>query len=60
MCHVSACPAISLPLAWLCLRSLSVTKWVHLNWGDKGLINLFRKIYSALRQVSRQLCRAQT
>ncbi|GLJ53116.1 hypothetical protein SUGI_1131760 [Cryptomeria japonica] len=28
---------------------LSVTKWVHLNWGDTGLIDLFAKIWQVLR-----------
>lgn len=27
---------------------LSTSKWVHLNWGDSGLINLFSNIYNAL------------
>uniref|UniRef100_A0A1J3IV93 RNA methyltransferase n=1 Tax=Noccaea caerulescens TaxID=107243 RepID=A0A1J3IV93_NOCCA len=27
---------------------LSVTKWVHLNWGDDGLITLFSKIWQLL------------
>ncbi|KAK9715369.1 hypothetical protein RND81_06G160500 [Saponaria officinalis] len=27
---------------------LSVTKWVHLNWGDSGLISLFTKIWKHL------------
>lgn len=27
---------------------LSVTKWVHLNWGDKGLISFFAKIWRLL------------
>ncbi|CAA7397356.1 unnamed protein product [Spirodela intermedia] len=28
---------------------LSVTKWIHLNWGDEGLISLFVKIWRLLR-----------
>jgi hypothetical protein len=38
---------------WICLLhcSLSVTKWVHLNWGDDGLITLFSKIWGLLLPV---------
>lgn len=28
---------------------LSVTKWVHLNWGDEGLITLFSKVWRLLQ-----------
>jgi hypothetical protein len=28
-----------------------VTKWVHLNWGDDGLITLFSKIWGLLLPV---------
>lgn len=28
---------------------LSLTKWIHLNWGDEGVKNLFRRIFAHLR-----------
>ena len=27
---------------------LSVSKWIHLNWGDEGLMKLFRKVFDLL------------
>ncbi|XP_071946147.1 7SK snRNA methylphosphate capping enzyme-like isoform X2 [Antedon mediterranea] len=31
------------------IMCLSMTKWVHLNWGDAGLKRMFRRIFLALR-----------
>ena len=30
------------------LLALSITKWIHLNWGDEGILNFFRKCYNIL------------
>ncbi|XP_073275081.1 probable RNA methyltransferase At5g51130 [Primulina huaijiensis] len=38
-------PASTYYSAVLCL---SVTKWIHLNWGDDGLITLFRRVWTHL------------
>lgn len=31
--------------------SLSVSKWIHLNWGDQGLRRLFHKVFRMLSPV---------
>ena len=39
-------------LNYLLPCSLSVTKWIHVNWGDDGLITLFAEIWKLLWPVS--------
>lgn len=31
------------------ILALSLTKWVHLNWGDAGIQRFFQKVYAHLR-----------
>ena len=31
------------------ILALSLTKWIHLNWGDAGIKRFFKKIFHHLR-----------
>ena len=31
------------------ILALSITKWIHLNWGDDGIKTFFQKVHSSLR-----------
>ena len=49
-------PAVPLYKAVLCL---SITKWVHLNWGDEGLMTMFRKCFALLEPGGRLILEPQ-
>ena len=41
------------------ILALSITKWVHLNWGDAGLRRFFRRIFLHLKPNGRFILEPQ-
>eukprot|EP00743_Colponemidia_sp_Colp-15_P014178 GILK01016709.1.p1 GENE.GILK01016709.1~~GILK01016709.1.p1 ORF type:complete len:451 (+),score=36.95 GILK01016709.1:39-1391(+) len=41
------------------IQCLSVTKWIHFNWGDEGIKRVFHKVFSMLKPRGRFLLEPQ-
>jgi 7SK snRNA methylphosphate capping enzyme len=41
------------------ILALSITKWVHINWGDAGLKRFFRRAFLHLRPAGRLIVEFQ-
>ena len=40
--------------------ALSITKWIHLNWGDEGMKRFFKRIFCHLKPGGRFILETQT
>ena len=41
------------------ILALSITKWIHLNWGDVGMKRFFRRVHRHLRPGGRLILEPQ-